>query len=272
MAKKSIFTDSFGNIYFIKRFIIFIFGIISYRRFNGFNKLKISGTEYLLNLPKTNVLFVSNHQTYFADVAAMYHAFCAVNNGYINTIKNPIYLLNPKVDFYYVAAEETMNKGFIAKLFKQAGAVTVKRTWRAEGKNVNRMVDLSEVENIMKALDNGWVITFPQGTTSAFAQGRKGTAKLIKQQRPIVIPIKINGFRRAFDKKGLKVKVTGVKPTMEFMPPLELDYDDENAQQILDKIMFAIGQTPEHNVLHEYDEELKRQKEITNQSNPENNN
>ena len=67
-----------------------------------------------------------------------------------------------------------------ARIFKLAGAVTVKRTRRAEGKAVNRMVDLSEVENIMKALDNGWVVTFPQGTTSAFAQGRKGTAKLIK--------------------------------------------------------------------------------------------
>jgi 1-acyl-sn-glycerol-3-phosphate acyltransferase len=60
---------------------------------------------------------------------------------------------------------------------------------------------LKEVENIMKALDNGWVISFPQGTTSAYAQGRKGTAKLVQQQRSIVIPIKINGFRRAFDKK-----------------------------------------------------------------------
>ncbi len=68
------------------------------------------------------------------------------------------------------------------------------------------MVDMSEVENIIKALDNGWVITFPQGTTSAFAQGRKGTAKLVKQQRPIVIPIKINGFRRALTKKDLKLK------------------------------------------------------------------
>lgn len=94
-----------------------------------------------------------------------------------------------------------MNKGILPKIFKIAGAVTVKRTWRAEGKNVNRMVDMSEVDNIMKALDNGWVATFPQGTTSAFAQGRRGTAKLVKNQRPIVIPIKINGFRRAFDKK-----------------------------------------------------------------------
>ncbi len=261
MAKKNIFTDAFGSPYFLKRFIIFILGLVSYRRFNGFNKLKISGTEYLVDLPDSNVLFVSNHQTYFADVAAMYHVFCAVNNGYLNSIKNPIYLLNPKVDFYYVAAEETMNKGILPKIFKIAGAITVKRTWRAEGKTVNRMVDLSEIENIMKALDNGWVITFPQGTTSAFAQGRKGTAKLIINQRPIVVPIKINGFRRAFDKKGLKVKVTGTQPTMEFKKPLDLDYDNENSRQIMDKIMHAIEQSDEFNVLHQYDLEQKAKKE-----------
>ena len=122
------------------------------------------------------------------------------------------------------------------------------------------MVDLSEIENIMKALDNGWVITFPQGTTSAFAQGRKGTAKLIKNQRPTVIPIKINGFRRAFDKKGLKIKVTGVKPTLEFKTALDIDYDNESANEILDKIMHAIEQTPEHNILHDYDTKLKESK------------
>lgn len=262
MAKKTIFADAFGTPYFLKRFIIFLLGIVSYRRFNGFNKLKISGTHHLKDLPDSNVLFVSNHQTYFADVAAMYHVFFAVNNGYYDTIKNPVYLLNPRVDFYYVAAEETMNKGLLSRIFKLAGAVTVKRTWREKGQNVNRMVDMSEVDNIMKALDNGWVITFPQGTTSAFAQGRKGTAKLVKQQRPIVVPIKINGFRRAFDKKGLKIKVTGVKPTMEFKAPLTIDYDDDSAQDILQKIMVAIEQTPDFNVLYEYDEELKARAEV----------
>ena len=261
MAKKNIFVDAFGTPYFLKRAIIFTLGMISYRRFNGFNKLKITGTENLLDLPDTNVLFVSNHQTYFADVAAMYHVSCAVNNGYLNTIKNPIYLLNPKVDFYYVAAEETMNKGILARIFKIAGAVTVKRTWRAKGENVQRNVDLKEVDNILKALDNGWVITFPQGTTTAFAQGRKGTATLVKNQRPIVIPIKINGFRRAFDKKGLLIKVTGVEPSMEFKKPLDIDYDKENSQEILNKIMVAIEQSQEFNVLYGYDEEQKIIKE-----------
>src|SRR5690606_33762641 len=118
----------------------------------------------------------------------------------------------------------------------------------------------SEVDNIMKALDNGWVITFPQGTTSAFAQGREGTAKLVKNQRPIVIPIKINGFRRAFDKKGLRVKVTGVKPTMEIKKTLDIDYDNDDAQTILNKIMVAIEQTEDINLLHGFDQELKAQK------------
>lgn len=267
MAKKNIFTDAFGTPYFLKRLIIFILGIVSYRRFNGFNKLKITGTEHLLDLPDCNVLFVSNHQTYFADVAAMYHAINSQNNGYLNSIKNPIYLLNPKIDFYYVAAEETMNKGILPKIFKIAGAVTVKRTWRAEGQNVNRMVDLTEVDNIMKALQNGWVATFPQGTTAAFAQGRRGTAKLVKNQRPIVIPIKINGFRRAFDKKGLRVKVTGVKPTMEFKAPLDIDYETENSNDILLKIMTAIEQTEDFNVLHTYDKELKAKKSQENNQN-----
>lgn len=114
-----------------------------------------------------------------------------MNNGYINTIKNPVYLLNPKIDFYYVAVEETMNNGILARIFKLAGAVTVKRTWRAEGKAVNRMVDLSEVENIMKALDNGWVVTFPQGTTSAFAQEEKVLQSLLKIKDLLLFRLKL---------------------------------------------------------------------------------
>lgn len=243
---KNIFRDPFGNWYFLKRTLIFILGVISYNRFNGFNRLKISGAEYLVDLPDTNVLFVSNHQTYFADVSAVYHVLCSMKNGYINTIKNPIYLLNPKINFYYVAAKETMNKGLLPKIFKLAGAITVKRTWREGGKSVNRLVDLSEVENIVKALKVGWVITFPQGTTTPFAPGRKGTARLIKEHRPIVVPVVIDGFRRAFDKKGIYIKKKGVEPSIRFKPPLQIDYDNASTQEILDMIMDAIEQSPKY--------------------------
>lgn len=241
--KKNIFRDPFGNWYFIKRFLISILGLISYNRFNGFNKLKVFGSEHLVNLPDQNVLFVSNHQTYFADVSAMYHVFCSVKNGYINTIKNPVYLLNPKVDMHYVAAKETMNEGILANLFKLVGAITVKRTWKSGNQNINRMVDLSEINNIKIALSFGWVVTFPQGTIMPFAPGRKGTARLIKDCKPIVIPVVINGFRRAFDKKGLRLKKIGGKPTLTFKPPLEIEYETESTECILNKIMDAIEQS-----------------------------
>ena len=76
--KKNAFRDSFGHLYFLKRTLIFLLGSFTYNRYNGFNKLKVTGTKNLVHLPKQNVLFVSNHQTYFADVFAMYHVFCSV--------------------------------------------------------------------------------------------------------------------------------------------------------------------------------------------------
>jgi hypothetical protein len=45
---------------------------------------------------------------------------------------------------------------------------------------------------------------FPQGTTKSFCLF-KGTAHIIKEHRPIVVPI-VDGFRRSFDKKGLRMK------------------------------------------------------------------
>lgn len=262
--KNRIFRDAFGHWFILKRFLIFTFGVISYNRFNGFNKLKLKGTENLLKLPDTNVLFVSNHQTYFADVFAMYHVFCAVKHGYIDTIKNPVYLLDPKVDLYYVAAKETMNKGLLAKLFSLAGAITVKRTWRDAGKDVNRKVDMNEIDNILQALDSGWVVTFPQGTVTPWSPGRRGAAKIIKKNKPIVIPVVIDGFRRAFDRKGLLVKKRGVEPKMTFKAPLDIDYVNEDSNEILAKIMIAIEQDPSFLKVKSVEElEAEREEEKT---------
>ena len=63
-----------------------------------------------------------------------------------------------------------------------------------------------DISNIGIALDDGWVITFPQGTTTPFKPLRKGTAHIIKNYKPIVVPIVIDGFRRSFDKKGIRIK------------------------------------------------------------------
>ena len=234
--------NPFGHILFIKKWLIRIFGVISHRRYHGFNELHIEGSEIIKNLPNTNVLFISNHQTYFADVASMFHVFNASLNGRVDNINNVSYIWHPKLNIYYVAAKETMTKGFLPKVFAYAGAITVERTWRANGKDVQREVNLNDTENIRIALNDGWVITFPQGTTKAFKPVRKGTAHIIKQHRPIVVPIVIDGFRRSFDKKGLRLKKKGILQSFIVKPPLAIDYDNDTIEQIVEKCEYAIEQ------------------------------
>ena len=70
--------DRFRHIRVIRTVLYAVVGFITYPGLALLNKIKIEGTENLFNLPKKNVLFVSNHQTYFADVIAFVHIFCAV--------------------------------------------------------------------------------------------------------------------------------------------------------------------------------------------------
>jgi len=235
-------TDRLKNFHPVRKIVYFFVGLLSYPGIAIINKLKISGTEHIRRLPKQKVLFVSNHQTYFADVITFLHIFCAVKWGKKDRLGIPYYLLNPFTRVNYVAAEETMKGSIISRLFLLAGGLTVKRTWRAEGKEVRRGLDPSDTRKITRALEKNWVITFPQGTTKPFAPGRKGTALIIKQIRPIVIPVVISGFWRAFNKKGLKFKKKGTVLSVNFKAPLQIDYEAP-AEQIMSQIMDAIEQS-----------------------------
>jgi 1-acyl-sn-glycerol-3-phosphate acyltransferase len=229
----------------VRKLVYMLVGIFSYPGIAIVNKLRISGTEHIENLPKRNVLFVSNHQTYFADVITFLHIFCAVKWRRRNRLGLPFYLLNPFSSVYYVAAEETMKSSFISRLFTLAGALTVKRTWKKDGAEARRGLDPSDTRKIERALSNSWVITFPQGTTKPFAPGRKGTAHIIRHCRPVVIPVVINGFWRAFNKKGLKFKKKGTLLSVTFKPPLQINYEAP-AEEILAQIMDAIEQSKKY--------------------------
>ncbi|MFZ1311320.1 MAG: lysophospholipid acyltransferase family protein [Chitinophagaceae bacterium] len=229
----------------VRKLVYFVVGAVSYPGLAIINKLKISGTENLKGLPREKVLFVSNHQTYFADVITFLHIFCAVKWGKMNRLGIPYYLLNPFTRVNYVAAEETMKGSFISRLFLLAGGLTVKRTWRAEGKEVRRGLDPSDTRKISRALENNWVITFPQGTTKPFAPGRKGTALIIKQIKPVVIPVVISGFWRAFNKKGLKFKKKGSLLSVTFKKPLIIDYE-ASTEVILAQLMDSIEQSKKY--------------------------
>lgn len=238
----SSFRERIKRVRIIRKLTYAIIGIFSYPGIAIVNRLKISGTENIDKLPPGNVLFVSNHQTYFADVIALLHIFCAVKWGRKNRLGFPIYLLNPFTRVYYVAAEETMKGSWLSRLFAIGGALTVKRTWVSKGKEVRKGLDPSDTRKITRALSDNWVITFPQGTTKPFAPGRKGTAFIIRQMKPIVVPVVINGFSRAFNKKGLTFKKKGTRLTVQFKKPLALDYNAP-VDSILATIMDAIEQS-----------------------------
>ncbi|CAA9201963.1 hypothetical protein FLA105534_03862 [Flavobacterium bizetiae] len=238
--------NPFGHILFIKKWLIRILGAMTHRRYRGFNDLQIEGSEIIKTLPDTNVLFISNHQTYFADVVAMFHVFNASLSGRQDTIKNIGYLWQPKMNIYYVAAKETMQAGLLPRILAYVGAITVERTWRSKGVDVTekRDVNPNDTENIRIALEDGWVITFPQGTTKSFKPVRKGTAHIIKQHKPIVIPIVIDGFRRSFDKKGLRMKKKGILQSFIIKEPLDIDYENDTIEEIVEKVEYAIEQHP----------------------------
>lgn len=238
--------NPFGHILFIKKWLIRILGAMTHRRYRGFNELQIEGSEIIKTLPDTNVLFISNHQTYFADVVAMYHVFNASLSGRQDTIKNIGYLWQPKMNIYYVGAKETMQAGLLPRILAYVGAITVERTWRSKGVDITekREVNPNDTENIKIALNDGWVITFPQGTTKSFKPVRKGTAHIIKQHKPIVIPIVIDGFRRSFDKKGLRMKKKNILQSFIIKEPLDVDYENDTIEEIVEKVEYAIEQHP----------------------------
>ena len=238
----SSFSERLRKIRLVRKLVYAIVGSVSYPGLMIVNRLKIAGTEHLRKLPKKNVLFVSNHQTYFMDVITFLHIFCAVKWRKENRLGIPYYLLNPFTNVFYVAAEETMKGSWVSRLFTLAGALTVKRTWKKDGNETRRGLDPSDTRKITRALADSWVITFPQGTTKPFAPGRKGTALIIKQNKPVVVPVIIGGFWRAFNKTGLKFKKKGVPLTVTFKEPLVIDYDAP-AEEILALIMDAIGQS-----------------------------
>lgn len=233
--------DPFGNLLALKRFLISMIGMATYPRFNITNKMQVENEEILDQIPNTNVLFIANHQTYYADVMAMYHVFAQVN-WRIRIKNNPFYMLFPRVNVFYVAAEETMKQsGFIPRLLSYTGAITVKRSWRSKGEEVKRAADIKAPEKIRKALDYGWVVNFPQGTTTPYAPIRKGTASMIKNFKPVVVPIVIDGFSEAFDKKGLKIMKKDTVLKIRFKEPIIFD-EEWTTEMIQTKITELIEQ------------------------------
>ena len=112
----------------------------------------------------------------------MLHVFNSSVKGKIDSVKRPKYLFNPKTNLYFIAAVETMKNSLITKVLAYAGAILIQRSWRDSGESINREVRSEDPSNINLALEDGWVITFPRGTTDKTKPVRKGNCSYNKEQ------------------------------------------------------------------------------------------
>ena len=111
------------------------------------NDVHVEGDEVLKDLPRRNVVFLANHQTYFLEAIAFFD---------LVYVRHQMPLESPIVRFS--AAEETMKQNLLTKLMTLAGGVTFKRNFREAGQDVNRAVDLDGVARVEEAIRDGWLL------------------------------------------------------------------------------------------------------------------
>ena len=211
---------------------------------NVLNRLKIEGRDIVRNLPGSNVLFVSNHQTYFMEGIALMTEFDHIRRPFLH------WFWKAKTGhcYYIVALETAQMKGALHRIIELGGAVTISRTWRKGNETIDDpSVSIEQVrddqQKVIDAVKDGWVLTFPQGTTIPFSKGRRGTAHIIKKSRCVVVPVIVEGFSEAFHKsKPCKPLKLGSRLKIRFKQPMDINYDDPE-DEILEQIMDAIEQT-----------------------------
>ncbi len=225
--------DAFGHLRPIRWGMINLGGYLTVLQLRVLNRLRIEGVEHLRDLPSRGVLLVSNHLTHFMDSIVVFHS--------VSYLRRP-YLVWPRTNLYIVAALETMKaRGWLPRLMAYNGTICVKRTWKEGDQTIERSVDPTDIEKIHAGLRGGWVLTYPQGTTTPGAPGRIGCARIIKEFRPIVVPVQLSGLRDAFDVTGLKLRKTRVDLGVRYGRPLEIPYDQSPAA-ILGAVMEGIGE------------------------------
>jgi 1-acyl-sn-glycerol-3-phosphate acyltransferase len=178
--------------------------------FRLFNKVRVQGDEILDRLPRTNVVFLANHQTYFLEALAFFD---------LVYVRHNLPLENPVLRFS--AAEETLRANPVTWLMKAAGGVTLRRAYRDKGRAVKRPVDLEGVQRIIRAIHDGWLLHFPTGTTKRGAPVRPGVPRLLHEAKAIVVPVRVAGFRRLLFFRQLPGRLFR-RCSIRVRPPLDL--------------------------------------------------
>jgi 1-acyl-sn-glycerol-3-phosphate acyltransferase len=199
------------------------------------NDVHVEGDEILPGLPRRNVVFLANHQTYFMEAMAFFD---------LVYVRHQFPLEDPILRFS--AAEETMKKNLLTALMTLAGGVTFKRSFREGGIDLQRPVDLGGVGRVKEAIREGWLLHFPAGTTKQGAPLRSGVARLLYDTGAIAVPVRVDGFRRLLLHKQLPGKLFK-SCSIRIHPPLDLEefhggpYLKERGRELLRTLEVLIG-------------------------------
>jgi len=203
------------------------------------NDVQVEGDAVLKTLPRRNVVFLANHQTYFLEALAFFD---------LVYVRHQFPLEDPILRFS--AAEETMKKNLLTKLMTLAGGVTFKRSFREGGVDVQRPVDLDGVARVEEAIHDGWLLHFPAGTTKKGAPLRAGVSRLLHNTQAVALPLRVDGFRDLLLHKQVPGKLFK-RCSLKIDPPLDLDafyaapYQKEEGMRILRLLEERIGDGPE---------------------------
>lgn len=179
--------------------------------FRLLNRVHVSGDGIIDTLPRQNVVFLSNHMTYFMEAIAFFD---------LVYVRHHLPLENPFVRFS--AATETMKQNLLTQLFTKAGGVTFRRSFREGGKDVKRGADFEGIAKVEEAIATGWLLHFPAGTTLKGAPLRPGVAQLLHRTKAIAVPVRVDGFRELLLYKQIPGKVLR-KCHLTLHPPMSLD-------------------------------------------------
>lgn len=178
--------------------------------FRLLNRVHVRGDALLGRLPRKNVVFLSNHQTYFMEAIAFFD---------LVYVKHAFPLEDPLLRFS--AATETMQKNLLTQLFTKAGGVTFRRSFREGGRDVKRSVDLEGVAKVEEAITSGWLLHFPAGTTQKGAPLRPGVAQLLHRTKAVAVPVHVEGFRKLLLYRQFPGKVLR-RCRLTLHPPMDL--------------------------------------------------
>jgi 1-acyl-sn-glycerol-3-phosphate acyltransferase len=220
----------------VRRGIIASFGVgFTLPYFRLLNEVRVEGDETLGRLPRRNVIFLSNHQTYFLEAIAFFD---------LVYVRHQMPFERPLLRFS--AAEETMRKNLLTLVMRLAGGVTFRRSFREGGEEVSRPVDLDGVARVREAIEQGWLLHFPAGTTKPGAPLRAGVARILHSTRAIAVPVRVDGFRRLLLRGQLPGKLLK-ECSMRIHPPLDLSdfygetYSKAGGERVLAMLEGLIG-------------------------------